>query len=89
MASFLKREIQALVREEVSGVFADSTPTTTGTSDTDTASAIAETRTSITHDSQATSSTEDRTLSFSEFYARRTTSGGILTTQEEKEKDTW
>ena len=71
MASFLKREIQAAVREEVSRVFADSTPTTTGARDTDTASAIAETRTSVTCDSQATSSTEDLTLSFSEFYALR------------------
>ena len=67
MASFLKREI----REEVSRVFVDSTPTTTNARDTDTASAIAETRTSVTRDSQANSSTEDRTLSFSEFYALR------------------
>ena len=41
------------------------------TRDTDTASAIAEMRNSITRDSQATSSTEDRILSFAEFYALR------------------
>lgn len=73
MASFLKREIRAAVREEVSRVFGssyDSTPTT-GTRDTDTASAITEMRTSITRNSQETSSTEDHTLSFAEFYALR------------------
>ena len=73
MASFLRKEIQAAVREEVSRVIGsskDSIPTTTGTT---LRSSTAVTRTGFGRDSpsNSTSSTEERTLSFGEFYALR------------------
>ena len=72
MASFLRKEIQAAVREEISRVISSSTdsiPTTTAT----TRSSTAETRTGVGRDSPSTStsSTEEQTLSFGEFYALR------------------
>ena len=72
MASFLRKEIQAAVREEISRVIGSSTdsiPTTTAT----TRSSTAETRTGVGRDSpsSSTSSTEEQTLSFGEFYALR------------------
>ena len=73
IASFLRKEIQAAVREEVSTVIGSSTdpiPTTTGTTYR---SSTAETRTGVGRDSPSTStsSTEERTLPFGELYALR------------------
>ena len=69
MASFLRKEIQAAVREEVSRVI--STTSTAISPDT----ASSSTRTATSHNSASTSSSAEdnceRTLSFSEFYALR------------------
>ena len=72
MASFLRKEIQDAVREEISRVIGTSTnpiPTTISA----TRSSTTETRTGVGRDSPSTStsSTGDQTLSFAEFYALR------------------
>ena len=72
MASFLRKEIQTAVREEISRVIGssiDSTSTTTGT--TYSSSSAAEAMTSVGYNSPLTSSTTERTLMFAELYALR------------------
>ncbi|KAK2559527.1 hypothetical protein P5673_018175 [Acropora cervicornis] len=74
MASFLRKEIQAAVREEISRVIGTSTdPIPTTTAATYRRSSTAEIRTGAGRDSSSTStsSTEEQTLSFGEFYAPR------------------